>query len=148
MRTASGFTLLELLVVLAILAAAAALALPRFGGTVSRASMRGTAVQLAALLRTARSEAMRRNTVQTVTIDLSRRAYWSNIQTRPHLIGQGIDLTLSGAGIALSDEQAIQVRFTPDGRAPAMKIGLKEGPASAVITIDWMTGASHLNWNG
>jgi general secretion pathway protein H len=147
-RSAAGFTLLELLVVLAILGAASALILPRFGGSVSRVSMRSTAVQLVALLRATRSEAMRSNTELTVTIDLSGRAYWSDIQTGPRSIARGIDLTLSGAGIEWKNNAAVRVRFKPDGRASAAEIGLKEGKASAVITIDWLTGVSHLDWNG
>ncbi len=57
----SGYTILELMVVLVIVALIAQFAFPRYGETVRRMQLDGAANKLASDLRRARIEAMRRN---------------------------------------------------------------------------------------
>lgn len=69
-HAARGLTLLELAIVLAVLAALSALALPNFGGRIERQRLQAAAEGLAADLNEARFEAARRGTplfVQTST---------------------------------------------------------------------------------
>ena len=65
-----GVTLLELLIVIALMGIIAALVVPMFGGPVSTSELRATARQLAAGLRLARSEAVseRRETFLVVDV--------------------------------------------------------------------------------
>jgi general secretion pathway protein H len=71
-RTASGFTLLELAVVLAIIAVAAALVLPAVGGGTETLRLRSEAGRVAALLRQARLHAVSQHRPTRVTLDRVR----------------------------------------------------------------------------
>jgi type II secretion system protein H len=71
---AAGFTLLELLVVLAILALAAAIALPTLTSPSDGVRLRSAAGEIAAALRAARAAAIARNGEVAVMIDADRRS--------------------------------------------------------------------------
>lgn len=62
----SGFTLIEVLVVLVIMAILAALAIPSFNTMLVKRSVQGAAGALAADIRLARSEALRRSVTVTI----------------------------------------------------------------------------------
>ena len=71
-RQQRGFTLIELVVVLAILAAAAVLVLPAVGRGTETLRLRGEAGRVAALLREARLHAVSRRQPTRVTLDPAR----------------------------------------------------------------------------
>lgn len=142
----AGFTLLELLIVLSILAAAAALAMPRLGGTEKRASLQNSALRLAADLRAAHADAMRLNSEKTLTIDVYQHTYWSDGQPRSQKIPNGINLTLSGKSIEWLNDTTGRIRFQPEGSATEATIVLKQDQRQANIAIDWLTGAVRLSW--
>ena len=71
-----GFTLLELLLVLGILALAGYFAMPLVNRPAGDATLTATAQKLANDMRVARAAAIRDNTERTMTIDLARRRFW------------------------------------------------------------------------
>ena len=74
-RNIRGFTLLELMVVLAIMALLVALVPPLVSGASDRVALKGAARQLAAGLRFARSQAIARNRPAVLQLDLKARRY-------------------------------------------------------------------------
>ena len=143
-RGDAGFTLLELAVVLAILAAMAALWGPYLGSGPPRTAVQSMALQLAADLRLTRSEAQRRNVAQTLTIDLAQRAYWSQPGPGPRKFVDGVDVEVSGAGIDWSGDRAARLRFQPNGSATGGRIAIKDRAGAAIVTVDWLTGAARI----
>lgn len=80
----SGFTLLELMVVIAVIAILAALAVPSFNTTLDKQRITGAAEAVLADLRWARAEAIKRNTEVRVTFTAG--SPWSyTIDTVPAL---------------------------------------------------------------
>lgn len=67
-----GFTLLELMVVLLIIALSAAMAIPRLSGALPGIKLKSTARGIAATLRLARSRAVSSGTPQAVVFDLAQ----------------------------------------------------------------------------
>ncbi len=70
----SGFTLVELMVTVAVLAILLGIAIPSFQGTLDKRRLTGAAEQLYADLQYARSEAIKRNT--TVRLSFQSGANW------------------------------------------------------------------------
>jgi type II secretion system protein H len=71
----AGVTLLELLIVIALMGIVAALVVPMFGGPVSTSELRATARQLAAGLRLARSEAVSERRETFLVVDVAGKRF-------------------------------------------------------------------------
>jgi prepilin-type N-terminal cleavage/methylation domain-containing protein len=72
-RSIRGFTLIEMLVVLAIMMAVAVLSMPELFAAVNRSRLEGTARQTATLLRAARLESIKQSCYGVVMIDPAKR---------------------------------------------------------------------------
>lgn len=133
-----GFTLIELVVVLAILSVAVALVLPAVGRSTQGLRLRGEAGRVAALLREARREAV-----------TARHA------TRVTLAADGSRVTLAAAGaddashtLALPPPFRLRVvdgvetlRFSPRGLTQTARWALEEpGGRRLVIGIEALSG--------
>lgn len=68
-RSSRGFTLIEMVIVLAIMLALAAFTLPEFFAIINRSKLEGTARQTATLMRAARLEAIKQSCYGVVMID-------------------------------------------------------------------------------
>ncbi|MFA5949754.1 MAG: GspH/FimT family pseudopilin [Hyphomicrobium sp.] len=144
-RTA-GFTLLELLVVLVVLALAAIVALPRPTRLASAVPLRTAAVRLAAEFRAARADAMRTNTARCVTLDLTRRRFWSGDEGKAYALASGLEISGSGRTLEWTGPATARVRFEPDGGSAGAQISLSDGKSKAAVVVDWMTGATRIDW--
>ena len=92
-----AFSLLELVLILAIVATLAAIAVPRYGNALARYRADATARRIAADLELARATAMRESASVTVTFDVGNNEY--------ELLGvEDLDDPASNAGLTLSDE--------------------------------------------
>lgn len=135
-----GFTLLELLIVLAIVVLIAAVSIPnlRLPGIATNAA--GAARQLASGLADARQTAIFANRETPLIVD---------IQNRTFSVGSGQAVTLAGIRkITLLtgerdvlDEDRGEIRFFPDGSAGGGEITLQdEAGNTATIRVNWLTG--------
>jgi prepilin-type N-terminal cleavage/methylation domain-containing protein len=148
----AGFSLLELVVVLTILAGVAAMALPRFGagfGQPPRSAVQSMALQLAADLRATRAEALRSNAEQSFTLDLGRRVTWSEARPTPRLFVDGLDVDVRGPGLEWSSDRSVRVRFQATGAATGGEIVVRNSRSPAQlpavrISIDWLTGVARI----
>ncbi len=118
MKARAGFTLLELLVVIAVLALAAVLVVPRLG-TATAASAFGAATERAlSELRLARGKAIQQ-----------RRESFVTPQELADATGIEVEMT-PGDGI----------RFAADGSGSGGRVRLFAGGREASIEVDWLTG--------
>lgn len=139
MRRVRGFTLLELLVVLVLLTAMTALVAPAFlkGGGVE---VQAAARTLAAGLRRARSQAIQRNTVETLTLDVSRREFGLSFENRTRALPEEIELSLYTAQSSLESASRGAIRFFPDGGSTGGRIGLKRDGREVYVDVAWLSG--------
>lgn len=73
----SGYTLVELLIVMAVIAMVAGLGVPFFARSLERAELKSAAGEMAALMRLARQEAIARKTVFSAVIDPAQKAAYA-----------------------------------------------------------------------
>jgi general secretion pathway protein H len=135
----SGFTLLEALVVLAILALTATIGWTAYARRDGTVAIEATARQLAADLRLARAEAIRSNTTQAVLVDVDRRRYWTDGLPAREL-GGGVSLDLEIPDVERLPNRIARVRFFPDGTSGGGAIKLSTGSSQATVVVDWITG--------
>jgi prepilin-type N-terminal cleavage/methylation domain-containing protein len=119
----SGFTLIELVVVLFIVAAVAAVALPSIGRSVDGLRLRREAGQVAALVRTARLRALTEQRPVRVTLDPARgtvtlTAAGPDVRPREIALRRGISARVDAGGSALT--------FSPRGVARPIRWVLED----------------------
>ena len=141
LRSSRGFTLLEMLVVLMLMAIVAGMVLPVFrGGGVSTLELRAAARELAAGLRTARSEAVTQRRETFLVVDLEGRRFKVDQSSQEHNLPSRIELKLFTAQNDLVSEKVGAIRFFPDGGSNGGRITVASGDRKYDVDVDWLTG--------
>lgn len=134
-----GFTLIEVIVTLAILGVTLILVAGYKPSWSSRLGIKGTAVELASGLRLARSEAILRNRPVAFDLDVIGHRYRVGEGTERRLPANlTIELlTIAGEsrGVGIGD-----IRFNPDGSSTGGRIMLAGGQQRMAVGVDWLTG--------
>ncbi len=134
-----GFTLLELLVALAILGAALAIAVPQLTGR-SAVELKATAQSVAAALRRTRDQAMSENQSRVMGVDVEARRFQAGAQSAARQMPAHIEVSLYTARSELLSGSAGGIRFFPDGSSTGGQIALSAKGRRYVIDVDWLTG--------
>lgn len=136
-----GFTLLELLVTLAIVGLALAIAAPRISSSAARFSASRTAGDIAAALRLARADAILRNVEAKFVIDVDSRYFEIAGKGDRTSFDDDLDVDVIAAKTELIAAAAPGIRFWPDGSSTGGRIVLSQGARRYEILVDWLTGA-------
>jgi general secretion pathway protein H len=135
-----GFTLVELLAVLIVLAILTGLAATHFGARHGADVLQATAHELASRCRAARAAAIRGASDQTVVIDTEKRLV---------TVGAGVPLLKIADTISVHSETSVAerrganvggVRFFPNGGSTGGRIRLETGRQAYEVRINWLTG--------
>ena len=135
-----GFTLLELLVVLAIAALLLAVAPPLITAAIPGAELKASARRVAAGLRLAREEAIRTGHDIAFTLDLETHSFEVDGRFRRGKLPKGLDLKLEAAETEMLDEHRGAVRFFPDGSSTGGRVILSRHDAGYQVGVQWLTG--------
>ena len=140
MRKAAGFTLLEIIIVLAIGAVIYTLILgvPLRGGT--SADLKAAARSLASGLREAQTTAMATRRDASLVIDLDARQFTIAGDKRARKLPDGIELKLDTAESEVAGEHRGGIRFYPDGSSTGGRITVSAGERKYLVDVDWLTG--------
>jgi general secretion pathway protein H len=134
-----GFSLVELLVVLAVMGFALVLITGYKAPWSTALGLRGTAAEIAAGLRLARSQAIVGNRVVLFALDLAGRRYrvgGDPPRGLPPKIEIGL-LTVDGERRSASSGD---IRFNPDGSSSGGRVTLADGGRRVAVGVDWLTG--------
>lgn len=137
----AGFTLAEMLVVLAIMAVVAAIAAPGIAGNYRTKTLETLTSEITTRLRLSRTSAIA--TAKPRQIILDPRAGAIRFDERDTLIlPEDVKMTVTtGEETTVADRQAI-LTFLPDGSASGMEIDLQRKGQIARIEVNWLTGLS------
>ena len=137
-----GFTLVELIVVMAILAGFAALVAPSFSRTLASARLRTAASDVRTTLARGRALAVAAAKERTVAFDLSRGEFGVDneaVRRLPDTIRLGAVLP----GEERQERGSVRVRFFPDGSGEEAEISVTaEDGGTLRVTVDPLTGLS------
>lgn len=133
-----GFTLLELLVVLTILALVLGLAVPRIGG--SQRDAQRASWEIAAALRQSRADAVRERRQTEFAIDLDAREFKFGGDAQTAKLFDSLDVRLRTAQFDEESEADGRVRFYPDGSSSGGRVILHDGQNTYAIGVEWLNG--------
>jgi general secretion pathway protein H len=137
---AAGFTLFELLVVLAIMALVIGISAPMFSNSLPAAGLRRATGDLAAALRATRDKAVTTNRSLALVLDTRQRKYRLEDEAEIHQLPAEIGLALITAESERVDEFTGRIRFFPDGSSTGGRITLSQDGRDYSIGVNWMLG--------
>ena len=144
MTRVRGFSLLEMLLVMALIAVASLLAVAAFGGGMQGMQLRAGARDLAAQMRFARAVAISSGQSQDVVIDPQART-WQGAKGRSGGLPAAGEVVFTGARASLfasgeGNEGKGTVRFFPDGAATGGRVRLLANGGGWDVDVGWLTG--------
>ena len=138
-RNCRGFTLIELMVTLAV-AGFALVLVTGFKPPWSRGlGLQGTAAELASGLRLARSEAIVSNRSVMFDVDVISHRYRVG-KGKIHSLPAHLTIELLTIAGEKRQEGAGDILFNPDGSSSGGRIALADGQRSIAVGVDWLTG--------
>ena len=136
----TGFTLIEMLVVLAILTVTATFAVPLLSSGSEGVRLEMASSELAAALRVTRSAAITGNTQTTLMVDVDRRKFGSSVVPE-RSFAPNIEAKLTFASGVRSAASDGGFRFFPDGSSSGGDVTLSLQGKQAKLCVDWLTGS-------
>jgi general secretion pathway protein H len=136
----NGFSLLELIVALAIAALLLALVMPTDSRRRAHVELASSAREVAAALRWSRSQAITMNRPMAVVVDVGNDLYRLSGASAPRAFPRGSRITLYTTEDQKLTEGAGAIRFYPDGSSTGGGIGISLGEDQYAVLVDWLTG--------
>ncbi len=153
--SASGFTLMELIVVVTILGIAVSFILPSFGRGLDHWRLRGAVREVATLIKFARTQSVASMRPLHVVLDRSRSLYWldnadgpvvtdspqAERKVRLYALPDGVRFGEVGGGGFAMDEERFRIIFFPRGSSSGGEVQLVDEKGRAYqISVDSVTG--------
>jgi general secretion pathway protein H len=135
-----GFTLLELLIVLAIAAASFAMIGPQVSSGLATMKLNTAANDMASALRFSRSRAISNIREAEFFLDVERHRYRVTGRQKEYRVPESIHLKLLTAESEILGEGQGIIRFFPDGSSTGGRITLEAGQRTRLVDVNWLTG--------
>jgi general secretion pathway protein H len=146
-RAQRGFTLLEIILVMVIIAVASVLAAAAMGGGFRGMQLGASARQVASNLRFTRAQAIATGQVQRFEIDPHAHA-WRAPKARHGDIPAKLGIAFIGAREVQARPGIGAIAFFPDGASTGGRITLTSGKASWTVDVAWLTGQVEVTHGG
>ena len=144
MRSARGFSLIELLVVLVVIGFSLSVVGPRIGHSLDASRLKASVRALSGTARQARLLARSEQREVTLTIDVFEHTYQIDGQRKRSIRPASTKVSVTGADSERLSENQIGIRFFADGSATGGLIELSLNEQLFSIEIDWLTGLARI----
>ena len=134
-----GFTLVEIMVVLVIVALMMALVGSSISRNISGAQMRTAASKVAASLRYTRTRAILTKSEQVFLVDTEKLTYQA-AEREAKKLPEGMTVELNTARSELTSETVGGIRFYPDGGSTGGNVRLEANGRIYRVNVAWLTG--------
>ncbi|MFD2055868.1 GspH/FimT family pseudopilin [Mesorhizobium calcicola] len=138
-NAAAGFTLVEMLVVLAIMALVAAIAAPGLVSNYRTKNLETLAGEITMRLRLSRTSAIATARPKQVVVDLGTRTIRFGERDIVALPDDVKMTVVTGQETVVAGRQTV-LTFLPDGSASGMDISLQRNGRATRIAVNWLTG--------
>jgi len=138
-RAQRGFTLLEIILVMAIIALASVLAAAAMGGGFRGMQLSGSAKQIASNLRFTRAQAIATGQPQRFLIDPHAHT-WKAPKSHHGEIPPKLAIAFIGAREVQPHPGEGAIAFFPDGASTGGRVQLSSGKAQWTVDVAWLTG--------
>lgn len=139
MRAARGFTLVEILAVVALIALAMTLVAVTVGDGLTGARVKAASRDLVAAMRYTRGQAIVQRKPQAIAIDVDGRRYRAAGRKWVEL-PRNMEMKLETARSEMEGEGVGRIRFFPDGASTGGNVELILGEVIWRIEVNWLTG--------
>ncbi len=145
-RVRRGFTLIEMIVVLIVIAVTAALIAPALMRVSGAAADDSESAPLSALLRAARRQALAGGSVVTLIVDPKEARYRADTSgpRGTGLLSEG-ELAFQPGVTLESDSLRVRFSFRPDGSVFGDTLTIRGRWTSSRVSVDRWTGAIHVD---
>ena len=134
----AGFTLIEMIVVLAIIGLLLAVIMPHVGRGIGPHALVATAHDVAAALRLAREQAISTN--QPIRFVAAANTFGSSGDKHLQHVPQGIALAISDGVQPGVGKNVDAIEFFPDGSSTGGAVEVIAGTARYAVLVNWISG--------
>lgn len=138
-----GFSLIEILAVLALMAIMVSAVAFSFSKSMSGAKVKASAKDLVAALRFTRGQAIIKGEEKAVAINVDGRSYQIPGKD-PVALPDGLEMKLLTAEDEITDDGIGRIRFYPDGSSTGGRVTLIRDRKEWRIDVAWLTGEVRL----
>ncbi len=139
----TGFTLIEVLVVLVMLAVLAGTVAFNMSGSLKASKVRGASKDLVAALRYTRSQAVVKHEQQRLMINVKEKSYQAPGKPKV-ILPEGMELKVFAAESEVPSEDSAGFRFFSDGSSTGGRVTLIYDERFWRINVAWLTGEIRL----
>lgn len=142
-RRNRGFTLVELMVVMVVIALIMGMVATSLSRSVSAAEARAASRKLVSSLRYTRARAIIDKSEQIFKVDTENRSYQAPGR-KQIVLPEGVDVTITTALSEITADDLAGIRFFPDGGSTGGHIELTVNGREYRVNVAWLTGATSL----
>ncbi|MGH8108775.1 MAG: type II secretion system protein XpsH [Arenimonas sp.] len=139
MRSARGFSLLEIVVVVGLISVLVTFAAYALNKQRPGQQLRSSAKELAAELRFTKSQAMMTGQAQVFQINANTRE-WTGPKNHSGVLPKSLEIIATTAKREQPDDGIAAIKFFPDGAATGGRIVLQHDKAKWQVDVKWLTG--------
>ena len=144
-KVSKGFTLLELIIVILLVALMVGMVSPLIIRSIQRSEVNQVGKNLLAALRKVRAHALITNNEQVITFSFDNNSYSIPSNNKKTIVPADYKVKLLTAESELNTEDNTgNIRFFPDGSSTGGQISLESENKKIIINIDWLTGSVNI----